>query len=207
MAVATQTTTLDRPLLTDKQVRRLLRLPDARRRHGRRDKAMLAILAGGGLRIGELVRLRAQDVERGPGGTAILRFRTLKRKDGSRRAVVLGPRFARPVLDYIQSADLRWWLWPGRRGEALNVRSARRLVKGYLEQLGRADFRCHDLRHQLTTMVLRASHGNVWAVAKMLGWRNLRQLESRYGHYSDQDGLLLAAHLEEWLAKPGRPAV
>lgn len=205
MTVATQTTTLERPLLTDTQVRRLLRLPDARRRHGRRDRAMLAILTGGGLRIGELVSLRVQDLERGPGGTVILRFRTLKRKDGSRRAVVLGPRFARPVLDYMRNADLRWWLLPGQRGEALNVRSARRLVKGYLERLGRPDFRCHDLRHQATTMLLRASGGNAWAVAKMLGWRNLRQLENRYGHYIDRDGLALAAQLEEWLARAGRP--
>ncbi len=195
-------TRTDAPLLADAQVRALLRLPDRRTHHGRRDAGLLAILAGGGLRIGEATALRVQDVERGPRGTVVLRFRTLKRRDGSKRAVVLAGRFAKPVLDYLAQADLTFWLWPGRGGrDHLDVRTVRTVVKGYLARLGRADLRTHDLRHQATTLMLRASGGNTWAVAKAMGWRNLRQLEATYSHYLDQDAHALARQLDEHLAR------
>jgi len=196
------------PLLSDVQVRALLRLPDRRRRHGRRDAALLAILAGGGLRIGEAAALRVQDIERGPRGTVVLRFKTLKRRDGSKRAVVLAGRFAKPVIDYLAHADPRFWLLPGRGGrDHLDVRTVRTVVKSYLAKLGRPDLRTHDLRHQATTLMLRASGGNTWAVAKAMGWRNLRQLEATYSHYLDQDAHALARQLDGWMARnTGRAA-
>lgn len=189
------------PLLTDVQVRRLIQLPDRRHRQGRRNAALLAILAGGGLRIGEAMALRLQDVERGPKGTVVLRFKTAKRKDGSRRAVVLAGRFARPVIEYLAHADLRFWLLPGRRNEHLSVRTAQRIVMGYLARLGRADFRVHDLRHQATTMMLRASGGDVWSVARMMGWKNLKQLQDTYSHYLDQDAHRIAQQLDDHLKR------
>jgi integrase len=202
----TTATAQETPLLSDIQVRALVRLPDRRTRHGLRNAALLAILVGGGLRIAEATGLRLQDIERGPRGTVVLRFKTLKRRDGSKRAVVLGRRFARPVLDYLATTDLTFWLWPGRGGrDHLDVRSARRTVKGYLERLGRPDFRVHDLRHQCTTMLLRASAGNSWGVAKALGWSNIRQLEATYGHWLDRDAHLLAQQLDDHLARGGRP--
>lgn len=203
MTIATTNATrTDTPLLTDVQVRRLIRLPDRRQRHGRRDAALLAILAGGGLRIGEAMALRLQDVERGPRQTIVLRFRTAKRRDGSRRAVVLAGRFAKPVIEYLAHADLRFWLWPGRGGrDHLSVRSARRMIKANLERLGRPDFRVHDLRHQATTMMLRASGGDAYAVARALGWSDLSQLMKTYSHWLTQDAERLAIQLDEHLAR------
>ena len=73
----------DAPVLTVRQQREILRLPDKRTRLGRRDAALLAILVGGALRIGEAVRLRVQDVERGPNGALLLTVKTSKRRDGT----------------------------------------------------------------------------------------------------------------------------
>ena len=44
-------------VLTPRELQALMRQPDVRRRSGRRDAALLAMLAGGGLRVGEAVSL------------------------------------------------------------------------------------------------------------------------------------------------------
>ena len=140
----------DVPILTVRQQREVLRLPDRRRRLGRRDAALLAILIGGGLRIGELVRLRAQDVERGPSNAILLTVKTSKRRDGHRRCVALLPPFVRPVQGYQSSAQPRYWLFEGRRGEHLSVRAAQDAVLHHVRRV-RADLRVHDLRHTTIT--------------------------------------------------------
>src|SRR5213594_3070071 len=74
----------DVPVLTARQQRELLRSPDRRTSLGKRDAALLAVLVGTGCRVGEAVRLRAQDIQPGPSGALILRLPTLKqrRKNG-----------------------------------------------------------------------------------------------------------------------------
>lgn len=181
-------------VLTVQQQRALLRLPDKRTRLGRRDAALLAILLGGGLRVGEAVRLRVQDVEHGPNGSLLLTVKTLKRRDGHRRCVALMPPFVTPLQRFLAKAAPRFWLFDGRSGEHLSVRAAQDAVPKYLHQF-RPDLRVHDLRHVALTTLLRASGGDVWLGAHMAGHTDTRQIMRVYGHHLVKDSLRAAEYM------------
>lgn len=184
----------DVPILTVRQQREVLRLPDRRRRLGRRDASMLAILIGGGLRIGELVRLRTQDVERGPSGALLLTVKTSKRRDGHRRCVALLPPFVRPVQGYQVSARPGFWLFEGRRGEHLSVRAGQDAILKHLRRV-RPDLRVHDLRHTTITNLLRASGGDVWLAVNLAGHSDSRQIIRVYGHHLIRDAVRAAEYV------------
>ncbi len=187
------------PVLTVRQQRQLLREPDKRTRLGRRDAALLAILVGGGTRIGEVVRLRVQDVETGPNGALLLTIKTSKRRDGHRRCIALLPPFVSPIQRYLTTAEPRYWLFGGRHGEHLSVRAAQDAVNKHLRQV-RASMRVHDLRHVAITTLLRASGGDVWLAAHRAGHTDSRQIMRTYGHHLVKDSLRAAEYMATALA-------
>ena len=193
------------PVLTVRQQRALLRLPDRRTRLGRRDAALLAILLGGGLRVGEAVRLRVQDVEHGPNRSLLLTVKTLKRRDGHRRCIALMSPFVSPLRRYLTTATPRFWLFDGRSGEHLSVRAAQDAVTRYVHQV-RTDLRVHDLRHVALTTLLRASGGDVWLAAHMAGHTDTRQVMRVYGHHLVKDSLRAAEYMAAALATRTRRA-
>jgi len=191
----TETEDSDVPVLTVRQQRELLRGPDKRRRLGRRDACLLAIMVGTGARIGEVVRLRVQDEAKGPNGSLLLRLQTLKqrRRDGRvpLRPVAILPPFVSPVRKYLASARPGFWFFEGRRGEHPSVRAAQDAILKHLRRV-RPDLRVHDLRHTAATDTLRASGGDVWITAKMLGHVDTRQVVRTYAHYLTKDALRAA---------------
>ncbi len=175
----------------------LLTQPDKRRRLGKRDAALLAVLLAGGLRVGEAVRLKIDEVEvEGP--YTRIRTRTSKQKvrPGSpppSRVVTLFPLAAKLLRDYIASAEPRFYLFEGRHHEHLSTSAARRAVKGYLKAIGRGDLRTHDLRHSFATEVIRTSR-SVFIAAKLCGHSDCRTTQRYYGAWdsSDADAASLA---------------
>ena len=82
---------LPHPLTVD-ETRRLLEAPDAATPTGLRDRAILELLYGAGLRISELIALDVDDVDLEEGAVRVLG------KGGKEREVPLG-RFAREAVD------------------------------------------------------------------------------------------------------------
>jgi integrase/recombinase XerD len=186
----------DATVLTPRQQRELLRMPDKRTRLGKRDSALLAVLMGSGCRIGEAVRLRVQDVQQGPNGALLLRVPTLKqrRKNGLAplRAVALFSPFVTPIRKYLSVTNPAYWLFEGRYGEHLSVRAAQNAVKRYIRRVRPVGFRVHDLRHVAATDTLTGSGGDVWITAKMLGHVDTRQVVRTYAHYLTKDAIRAA---------------
>ena len=85
------------PVLRTEQVHALLDLPDCRTRKGKRDKALLAVLAGGGLRVGEASRLAVANVQQTRDGRLRLTFQTAKAREVRYRTVTLPCWAAEPV--------------------------------------------------------------------------------------------------------------
>ena len=161
--------------LDEEQVARLLAAADTPDPVGRRDRAMLELLYGTGMRVGELVALDLDDV----GGDSGL-IRVLG-KGNKERLVPLGRCASAALADWLgpggrpELAPARW----ARRGDAealfLNQRGGRLTRQGVWTVLrtrsaraGLAPVHPHVLRHSCATHML--AHGaDIRVVQELLG--------------------------------------
>ena len=161
--------TLPRPLPLD-EVGRLLEAPDADTPVGLRDRALLELLYGSGLRVSELVGLDVDDVDLEEGAVRVLG------KGGKEREVPLG-RFgreataaylvrARPVF---ASARSRSALFLNQRGGRLTRQSVNRILAEHVKTAGiRRRVTPHSLRHSFATHLLEGG-ADVRVVQELLG--------------------------------------
>ncbi len=155
--------------LSEQQVDALLRAPDLGQPRGLRDRAMLETLYATGLRVSELVGVRALDVSLNEGVV-----RVVLGKGGKDRLVPLGAEAAHWIDQYLKTA--RPELAAGRvsdalfitgRAEAMSRQAFWQLVKKYAVLAGvRAPLSPHVLRHAFATHLL--NHGADLRVVQML---------------------------------------
>jgi integrase/recombinase XerC len=159
--------------------------PDRRTRKGKRDAALLAVLAGGGLRVGEAVGLTVYDVESDGAKRLRLTFVTSKTRSRRLRTVTL-PVWAasalRPWIGVLTSD----WLFPGNKGEHLSVRAAEKIVNSYLRAIGRGDLHTHSLRHTFGSMVTRETR-SLFVAQKLLGHADPRTTSHYYSAFEVSD--------------------
>ena len=160
--------------LTESQVDALLRAPDAAHELGLRDRAMLELMYASGLRVSELVSIKAVHVSM---ADAVLRIVGKGQKE---RLVPFGQEAAVWLQRYLEQA--RPQLLGARQSEALFVTSAGpkpgtgmsrvmfwNLIKRYALQAGiTAPLSPHTLRHAFATHLI--NHGaDLRAVQMLLG--------------------------------------
>ncbi len=168
--------------LSPQQVKALVTAPDSTTPLGLRDRALLELLYGSGLRISEALSLRARDA--GPGRE----LRVVGK--GDRERVVLLTRGARKVLDaYLQrgrpllAAPGTDALFVNHRGLPLTSRGAQLVVRRYVrEALGGVRATPHTLRHTFATHLLDGG-ADLRSVQELLGHRSL-QTTQVYTHTS-----------------------
>ncbi|MGQ0847698.1 MAG: tyrosine recombinase [Actinomycetota bacterium] len=130
-----------------------------------RDRAILELLYGTGLRVSELVAMRVADLDGdllrvvGKGE----RGRAVPVGNPARRAVRAWLEEGRPQL---VGADVADWIWIGIRGGRLDGRGVRRAVRA------RATTFPHALRHSFATHLLERG-ADLRAVQELLGHRDL----------------------------------
>ena len=150
------------------EIERLLSLPDRSTPLGLRDRAMLEVLYGSGLRASELVALDLGDLD--------LRRRTLEVRGGKTgaRTVLFGEACARALEDHLLDARPvldkggEAALWLNYRGQRLTIWGLDRIVQEYGRQLGRR-IHPHMLRHSYATHL-------------MDGGADLRMIQDTLGH-------------------------
>lgn len=166
------------PVLTDDQLRRLLRACEGRSLRDRRDEALVRLMFESGLRAGEVVALRLEDVDVA-GGTLVVR----RGKGGRGRLVPFSPQTARALDRYLRLrrghvlADTSA-LWLGERSRGLHYAGLHRTLAKRAKAAGIRGFSPHQLRHTAASRWLAAggSEGGLMAVA---GWRR-RDMLDRY---------------------------
>ena len=155
------------------QVRRLLEAPSDQTPLGLRDRAILELLYGTGLRLMECVRLDLSDLDLGE-GTLLVR-----NGKGRKDRYVPIPGRARAALGiYLHEARLMLTerqddgaLFVARFGRRLSAMSVRALVRGHGQKAG-VKVSTHVLRHSCATHLL--GHGaDVRHIQKLLGHKHL----------------------------------
>lgn len=160
--------------LSLEEVDRLLSLPDASTTLGARDKALLEVLYGSGLRVSELVGLRVTDLDLASG---CLRCRG---KGDKERLVPVGKQALvalRHYLNFSRPALLRGFrggsppahLFLNHRGRPLSRVGFWKILKQYGKQLGIwKQLSPHKLRHSFATHLLERG-ADLRSVQLMLG--------------------------------------
>ena len=171
-------------VLKVEEVERLLDAPDVRRPEGLRDRAMLEIAYGSGLRVSELVGLRIGDLDM---DRALLRVTGKGRRQ---RIVPTSQTAVERVETYLASArgellraatrirsDARAALFVSRRGAPLTRQGFWTLLKKYGRLLGLPDdLHPHTLRHCFASHLL-AGGADLRVVQTLLGHADIRTTE------------------------------
>ena len=160
---------LPHPLSVD-EIARLLEAPDIATSAGLRDRAILEVLYGAGLRISELVGLDVDDVDLEEGYVRVLG------KGGKEREVPLGGFGREAVSVYLTgarpmfaSAATRGALFLNQRGGRLSRQSCARLLAAHARtaQIERR-VTLHTLRHSFATHLLEGG-ADIRVVQELLG--------------------------------------
>lgn len=163
------------------EIERLLTAPPLDTPEGVRDRAMLEMMYGCGLRVSELVALKREDVDLraglvrpfGKGG----KERQVPLGDGVRETLSAYLTSARPEL--LKSKPLTPFLFVTRQGGPMTRQHFLVLVKGYARQAGiTRTISPHVLRHSFATHLLSGG-ADLRAIQEMLGHASV-QTTQRY---------------------------
>ena len=172
--------------MTEKQLNRLLRA--VHQGGNGRDIAVIEVLAGTGIRVGELLALQIADLIDLDKRSAYLIVR--QGKYGHYRTVPLTKTVRQAISHYLEhyrpSADPDAPLWMGRRGALTHSSSVLRLVDKYCIQARIDKVTPHQLRHTFATRYLQRNPDDLRGLAALLGHSDLNTV-MRYTEPSRDD--------------------
>lgn len=156
-------------VLTKKEVEKLLEAPNLSRPDGIRDKAMLEVLYGTGLRVSELTSLDLEDISCSSGYVRCIG------KGDKERIVPLGSIGVFFVEKYLFHARSLFIKHPtnavflNQRGERLTRQGCWKIIKKYVQAAGiKSEVTPHTLRHTFATHLLQ-NGADLRSVQEMLG--------------------------------------
>jgi site-specific recombinase XerD len=146
--------------------------PGARSRHELRDRALVEVLYGSGIRVSEAISLNWEDLGGGKPGD----IRITAGKGGDDRVVIVGE----PALDALAAwhriapaKDLGAPVFQNRRGERLTVRAVELMIRDRAALAGIPDHVSpHTLRHSFATSLLERGAG-IADIGALLGHHRL----------------------------------
>ena len=183
----------DQPLihhLSVAEMQAILNVPDIHTRAGLRDRAILELLYGSGLRVAEACGLNVDDVDLDGQRVRVMG------KGAKERVVPMGDFAVQAIAEYLRGgrgaflprADSRApggsdALFFNRRKKRMTPRDARAMVERYVRvALAGRSVSPHTLRHSFATHLLEAG-ADIRAVQELLGHASLATTQ-RYTHVS-----------------------
>jgi integrase/recombinase XerD len=161
--------------LAVEEVEKLIQQPDVAAPRGLRDRALIEVLYATGMRVSELIHLRASDLNLEAG------YLLCTGKGSKQRIVPIGEEATRWLTKYIREArpalvgkqSSPWLFVNAKRGNSLSRVGFWKILKGYGRKAGLArTLSPHVLRHSFATHLLE--HGaDLRAIQMMLGHSDL----------------------------------
>jgi integrase/recombinase XerD len=160
--------------LTDDEMQRLADAPDLRRPEGLRDRAMIELLYGGGLRVSELVGLCLEDY---------VESESLLRVTGKREKVRLVPlplgthdhlrRYIQQGRENLRKPATRSQVFLNNRGGALSRSGVFKMLRRYAAVAGiEKEIGPHTLRHTYAVHLVK-NGADLRSVQELLGHANI----------------------------------
>jgi integrase/recombinase XerD len=145
-----------------------------------RERCILLLLAGAGLRVGEMTQVRAEDMDFRKG---YLHVQALNAKFKKPRTVVLLPQVAE-VLQKQLAERSKGWLFPSYREEHISSRQVQNILDGIASRAGLQEVKRNDKagkdRHRVHPHMLRHSFA-VWSLDSGVP---VGDLQDQLGHVS-----------------------
>lgn len=157
--------------LSEKEVEALLEAPSVDEQYGSRDRAILEVIYGAGLRISELVNLNLTDLNLKGGWVKVLG------KGSKERIVPLGREACRWVRIYLRKRRIettdKLSLFCNRYGKRLSRQACWKITKKYSQKSGiTKKISPHTLRHSFATHLL-SRDADLRFVQELLGHTNI----------------------------------
>jgi site-specific recombinase XerD len=170
--------------LTAEEARALWQIPNAHSLKGKRDRAILAVLLGCGLRRGELIDLTSDHIQRREDHWAIV---DLIGKAGHVRTVPMPGWVKRTIDEWLNAADIRQGklfrcvsrkctVW----GTEITEKVVWHVVKEYAKTLGVSKLAPHDLRRSCARLCHSAG-GELEQIQFLLGHVSVQTTEKYLG--------------------------
>lgn len=165
------------PIITDDELRALIKATEGREFVQRRDNAILRVLIDTGVRVGELVKINLDDVDLSRGEIKVT-------GKGSRtRFVPLGVKSIESLDRYLrvrrrQTSESEPALWVGTKGR-LSESGIAQMLRRRGTQAGVKGLTPHRFRHSFAHQWL-AGGGNEGDLQQLAGWRTPQMIQ-RYG--------------------------
>lgn len=168
----------------------LVEAPDLKRPLGVRDRALLEMLYGGGLRVNELVQLDLWDLDLSAGYVRVLG------KKSKERLVPLGSQAIKALRNYLvdarpeilaraQGKKIDNGIFLNYCGERLSARGIRKILDKYARETKLTrEISPHTLRHTFATHLLNAG-ADLRSVQKLLGHARLSSTQI-YTHVTSE---------------------
>lgn len=172
--------------LEEKEMVSVLEQPVFTNDVGIRDRAILELLYGAGIRVSELTSLNLENIDLGYG------YLRVTGKGNKERIVPIGREAIKSLKMYIEQARPKWTSTPqekalfvNQKGGRLSARSVRTFVHKYCRQAGvKEDLSPHGFRHSFATHLL--DHGaDLRAVQELLGHQKISSTQI-YTHVSNK---------------------
>ena len=182
-------------VLSYDEILKMMEFIDFTKLAGERDKTIVMLLYGGGLRVSELVLLKVNDLFVDEG------FIKVKGKGSKERLVPIGAKTINQVSYYVESyrnkvakSDSKNYLILNQRGGSLSRVSVFNLIKKLAIEAGiKKAISPHTLRHSFATTLIEAG-ANLRAVQQMLGHESITTTEI----YTHLDKAYLKTVIEQY---------
>ena len=163
--------------LEESAVSKMLDLPDTSTPAGLRDRAVLEVLYGTGIRLSELINLKLGDIN------TVKSLLKVEGKGKRQRIVPLGSHALKAIREYLVRRDDLYgrgtrkkseaYVFLSNRGKPLYPRGVYNIVTGYISRVAELEKKSpHVLRHTFATHMLNRG-ADLRAVKELLGHKSL----------------------------------
>lgn len=169
------------PTFTEEHIRKLLEQPDLSTFAGLRDYTIMLLLIDTGVRIGELLRARREDIVSEGGYPAYLVVRNPKSQ--KERVLPFSPKTQGVLKLYSEALDRLFGpdspLFPNQEGEPISIRTVQQRITAYGRKAGLTGVRVspHTFRHTFAKFWIMEG-GDVLSLQEILGHADLEMVKN-----------------------------